>query len=66
MAERPIFRARMVTRMQIALTRLKARYWHWMSPVSRLAEQSRCQMQHAATEHAIQIYECDNVSFSSL
>lgn len=65
MVERPIFRARMVTRMQIALTRLGARYWHWMSPVSRLAGQSRWQMQRCNRTRlkVIQIYECDNVPF---
>lgn len=29
-----LFHVRMVTPMQIALTRLKARYWHWVSSVS--------------------------------
>ncbi|EGI63192.1 hypothetical protein G5I_08429 [Acromyrmex echinatior] len=39
-----LFHVRMVTPMQIALTRLKARYWHWMSSVSWPAGQSRCQI----------------------
>ncbi|TGZ51482.1 Uncharacterized protein DBV15_02219, partial [Temnothorax longispinosus] len=38
-----LFQARMVTPMQIALTRLKARYWHWVSSVSEPVGQSRCQ-----------------------
>lgn len=39
-----LFQACMVTPMQIDLTRLKARYWHWISSVSGPAGQSRCQI----------------------
>ncbi|KYN09863.1 hypothetical protein ALC57_17986 [Trachymyrmex cornetzi] len=39
-----LFHVRMVTPMQIALTRLKARYWHWVSSVSWPAGRSRCQI----------------------
>jgi len=52
-----LFQAHMVASMQIALTRLKARYWHWVSSVSRPVGQSRC-MQRDTSEN-VQTYVYD-------